>query len=125
MGKRKREYIRLPEKLAATLACLLPQEIRDDLRRRKVPASEVISLFHFDHIALHAFGGSDLWHNLDPKTVEIHREKSKRDTSIAAKAVRIDKKWAEFTSRNLPHFKSQKKPSRWPSRKIQSRGFGR
>lgn len=112
---RKRNYIPPPEKLAATLACLLPQEIRDDLRGRKVPASEVLSLFHFDHIVLHALGGSDLWWNLDPKMVEIHREKSKRDTSIVAKTKRIDKKWSDIVP--------ETKRKQWPKQKIQSRGF--
>lgn len=121
--KRKRAYVPLPEKLAATLACLLPQEQRDDLRSRKVPASEVLSLFHFDHIVLHAFEGSDLWWNLDPKLVAPHQEKSKRDTAIVAKAKRIDKKWTEFTSSVLSPKSTTKSSHRWPTRKLQSRGF--
>lgn len=113
--KRRRAYISFPEKLAATLACLLTQEHRDDLRSRKVPASEVLSLFHFDHVVLHAFEGSDLWWNLDPKLVEPHREKSKRDTSIVAKAKRLDKKWSDIAP--------ESKKKAWPKRKLQSRGF--
>lgn len=120
---RRRNYIPLPEKLAATLACLLPQADRDDLRNRKVPASYVLSLFQFDHLALHAFGGSDEWHNLDPKLIAPHKEKSKGDTSIAAKAKRIDKKWQEFTAEHLSHPKPSKKPSKWPKQKLKSRGF--
>ncbi len=117
---RKRDYVRLPEKLAATLACLLPQEVRDDLRNRKVPAPEVISLFNFDHIVLHAFDGSDLWFNLDPKLIQPHREKSKKDTSIVAKAKRIDKKWAEFTSKVLAKPQSIEKKHKWPKRKFRN-----
>ena len=120
--KRKRAYIPLPEKLAATLACLLPQEIRNNLRSQKVPASDVLALFQFDHIVLHSIGGSDTWENLDPKLVEIHREKSKRDTSIVAKAKRIDEKWNRFMVK-IGSQKKGKKPTTWAKRKLQSRGF--
>src|ERR1700730_3303621 len=82
---RKRSYIPFPERLAAALACLLPAEQRDDLRARKVPAEEVLALFNFDHIVLHAFDGEDRWSNLDPKLVAPHREKSRHDTAIVAK----------------------------------------
>jgi len=112
--KRPRKHIPFPEKLAATLACLLTQEHRDDLRSRKVPASEVLSLFHFDHIVLHAFGGEDSWWNLDPKLVAPHKEKSKIDTSIVAKAKRLDKKWSDI---------APKPKKSWHKRKLQSRGF--
>lgn len=115
---RKRDYVRLPEKLAATLVCLLPQELRDDLRNRKIPASEVIALFNFDHIVLHAIGGSDEWHNLDPKLVQPHREKSKQDTAIVAKAKRIDKKWLPFVTAMASGEKPPKRISRWPKRKV-------
>lgn len=91
----ERAYIPFPERLAATLACLLPQEQRDQMRRARVEAQAVISLFHFDHIELHAIGGSDLWWNLDPKEVAPHREKSRGDTSIVAKSKRIRRKQAE------------------------------
>lgn len=117
MSNRKRDYIPLPEKLAATLACFLPQDQRDDLRSRKVPASEVLSLFHFDHIVLHAFDGSDLWWNLDPKLVKSHREKSKRDTSIVAKAKRLNRKWAN--PKKVEDFFKRKKY--WPKKKMESR----
>lgn len=122
---RKRNYIPLPEKLAAALACLLPQELRDDLRDRKVSSSTVLEMFQWDHIHLHSLGGSDAWENLNPVLVAVHKEKSRRDTSIAAKAKRIDKKWQEFTAENLSHPKPTKKPSKWPKQKIQSRGFNR
>jgi len=117
---RPRKYIPYPEKLAATLACLLTQEHRDDLRGRKVPASEVLSLFHYDHLALHCFGGSDEWWNLNPILAQPHREKSKRDTAIAAKAVRIDKKWSEFTLAMAKGIKPPKRKSKWPKRKFGS-----
>jgi hypothetical protein len=86
---RARKHIRLGTKLAAALACLLPQDQRDDLRRRQVHEDEVLALFEFDHLGLHALMGSDEWWNLDPKLERPHREKSGRDTSIVAKVNRI------------------------------------
>jgi len=68
----------------------LPQAERDDLRRRRVSAQSVIGLWEFDHVVLHAFGGADEWWNLDPKLKAVHREKSRRDTSIVAKTKRIE-----------------------------------
>lgn len=99
------------------MACLLPQEIRDEMRAQKAPASAVLSSFDWDHVILHCFGGEDFWWNLDPKIRAIHREKSKLDTKIAAKAKRIDKKWSDSAPRT--------KKKQWPKQKIQSRGFGR
>ena len=117
---RPRKHIPLSEKLAATLACLLTQEHRDSLRGRKASASEVLSLFHFDHIELHAFNGSDSWFNLDPKLVNLHREKSKADTSIVAKIRRIDKKWSEFMTKTTTKPKKLEKKYKWPKRKLES-----
>ena len=50
--RQKRKPIRKDEYLAAALACLLPQEQRDELRRARVPAQDVIRLFSPDHIGL-------------------------------------------------------------------------
>src|SRR5258706_14121138 len=76
-------------KLAAALACLLPQRDRDILRACAVPADDILRRFEWDHVRLHAFGGSDAWQNIDPKLKEVHREKSRRDTSIVAKVKRL------------------------------------
>lgn len=120
--KRPRKYITLPDRLAAALACLLPQDERARLRAEQVPAKVVIALFHFDHLHLHTFGGSDKWFNLDPKLVAVHREKSRRDTSIAAKAVRIDEKWQEFhrimAAGRKKWTSPPKRKSAWPSKKF-------
>src|SRR5580692_9839748 len=86
---RKRKAIRKDEYLAAALACLLPQNRRDALRAAKVPAKEVIRLFSPDHIWLYSLGGPDLWWNLDPKLRPAHAEKSRGDTTIAAKVKRL------------------------------------
>lgn len=79
----------MKQRLAAALACLLPPMRRDELRRLHAKAEDVLSLFEFDHVVLHAHDGSDEWWNLDPKHVAAHREKSRRDTSIVAKVKRL------------------------------------
>jgi hypothetical protein len=87
----KRSPIRPQEYLAAALACLLPQEQRDILRRDKVPAASVIRLFSPDHIGLHCFEepDRDLWYNLNPMLRVLHKEKSRIDTGKAAKVKRL------------------------------------
>lgn len=115
---RKRDHIKPTEYLAAALACLLPQEHRDELRNAKVEAKVVIALFHRDHIVLHAHDGSDLWWNLDPKLALDHIEKSKRDTSIAAKVKRVNKepeKWRGLIGPKSIIDKSKPKKA-WPKR---------
>jgi hypothetical protein len=126
MGRRKRDYIPYRERLAAALACLLPPMRRDELRRYKATADDVLSLFHFDHIELHALNGSDAWWNLDPKMVGPHREKSRQDTAIVAKVKRLSAEHEDFRRRVLSPIKRASKPkSKWPKRKLQSRGFPR
>lgn len=118
---RPRKHIPLTERLAMALACLLPQEQRDDLRARKVPAKSIISLFEADHIVLHALGGSDFWWNLHPTLRMQHREKSRRDTSICAKVKRLQYPRVAKT-------KIAARPNPWPPRgvrKLQSRPFER
>ena len=118
-SKRKRSYIPYPERLAAALVCFLTQEHRDELRRNRVPAKVIISLFTNDHIVLHALGGSDKWWNLDPRIRgEELKKKDNRDTSIVAKVRRIianPDKWRAIT-------KSKRRPRRakraWPKRKF-------
>lgn len=116
---RRRSYIPFPVKLAATLACLLPQDQRDDLRSRKVSHKEVLRLFHFDHIVLHAIDGADDWWNLDPKQAETHKVKSRDDTKIVAKIKRIAKKQEELRRKLLKPKNRRAKP--WG---LRSRGFG-
>lgn len=94
---RKRRHIPTKQKLAAALACLLPQETRDQLRHHEQGADTVIALFEWDHAVLHALGGSDEWQNLTPMLKGAHREKSRTDTSKVAKVRRIDDKWRAFT----------------------------
>jgi len=122
MAKRKRKHIPREQLLASALASLLPQDMRDVLRARKASAKEVIRLFTPDHIALHCFGGSDRWWNLDMRLrgVEL-KTKDRADTSRAAKAIRIDTKWQSFT-RSLYNKKKPRPPNRyrWPKRAFPS-----
>lgn len=115
----KRKAIRKDDYFAAALACLLPQAKRDELRAAKVPAQTVIRLFSPDHIHLHSLGGSDQWWNLDPRLRPAHAEKSKRDTSIAAKVKRLLGETCTGPKRPIPQ-----RANPWPprgSRKILSR----
>lgn len=98
----------------------------------------MIALFQFDHIVLHAMEGEDRWWNLDPLEIAPHREKSRHDTSIVAKAKRIakretahlqvmvDKLTDDYTrDRKFVVRRKRKIPSRvnpWPKgRKLRSR----
>jgi hypothetical protein len=114
--KRARKYISLRERLAAALSLLLPQEQRDDLRARQVPAKTVIALFEPDHNVLHALGGKDRWWNLTPLLKAPHREKSRRDTSIVAKVRRLKPEQKEFLRRVLakPCGKKRERTGNWP-----------
>ena len=93
--RRKRKAVPLAEQLAAALACLLPQEQRDELRRAKVSAKAVIRLFSPDHIGLHCFEAKDRdkWHNLTPMLRGPHKEKSRKDCGIAAKVKRLQRQF--------------------------------
>lgn len=118
-GQRRRNYIPLPEKLASALACLLPQEVRDDLRRRKVPAQEVISIFEIDHVQHHSLDGVDSWWNLDPRIKADHQEKTRKiDIPAIAKVKRNEKKWGQFMSAIGSGTKPEKRQpkSKWPKR---------
>lgn len=122
MSKRKRKHISVKTLLAAALAALLPQEQRDQLRRDRVPADTVIRLFTPDHVALHAFGGSDLWWNLDMRLRGADlKAKDAADTSRAAKAVRIDETWSKFTRALASRRKPPKRKSRWARRPFKPR----
>ena len=111
---RTRKAIPLEQQLAAALACLLPQDQRDALRAAKVPAKTVIRLFSPDHIHLHSLGGSDRWWNLDPKQRPAHADKSRQDTSIAAKVKRLAQKPKAAIPDNAKHRTWGTPLVRWP-----------
>lgn len=122
--KRARKYVSLREKLAAALSMLLPQEVRDDLRARKVPAKVVIGMFDQDHVIFHAIGGPDKWWNFTPMLRGPHREKSRRDKSTISKMDRVSAAHDDFRRRALAIEKKPRERSRWPQgRRLQSRPF--
>lgn len=117
----RRRKIGTKTKLAAALLMLghIPYE-----DAKLMTADQIISLFHFDHGILHAFEPINEPWNLTPRLIKAHREKSRRDTSIVAKAKRIDQ-WAALAPLIQKQKKATKQPSKWPKRKMQSRGFSR
>lgn len=129
-GRRRRKHIPLAERLASALADTLAQEERDALRAAKVPAQVVLRMFTPDHVVLHCHGGADKWWNLTMRRrgAEL-RAKDARDTSIAAKSVRIGPAWRKFTRDVLGPKKRRprrREPrSRWASRPLRSKGENR
>lgn len=120
---RKRAHIPLTELLASALADKLPRAERDDLRARKVPASDVIRMFTPDHIILHCWDGPDAWWNIDMRRrgPEL-KAKDAADTSRAAKAIRLADGFNEYRRRLLAKARGESKTqSRWPKRKLVSR----
>jgi hypothetical protein len=126
--KRARKHIAIAEKLASALADRLPQHERDALRASRVPAQQIIRMFTPDHNVLHTHGGSDKWFNLTMRRrgPEL-KAKDNRDTSIAARAVRLSDEHEDFRRRVLaPVKRPRERKSRFPQgRKLQSRGFQR
>lgn len=118
-----RSYISLTERLAAALSCLLPQEIRDDLRSRRVPAVEVIALFDMHHIRFHSIDRDDRWHNLHPMLRAEHKARTPKDISAIAKVKRLARIADEASRRLLAKEpgKSARPKSKWPSRPMKSR----
>lgn len=118
MTTRKRSYIPLQERLAATLACLLPSWKRDIFRHGRLPAKDVISIFTFDHIHLHSLNGSDKWWNLDPRErgTEL-KKKDSLDTTIAAKTKRLAADHEDFRRRVLVVRKRKKRKQKQEKRK--------
>jgi hypothetical protein len=131
----KRAHINMETKLAAALL----QHLRfDDEKKELVPlisyeesktltARQIISRFHLDHGIPHAHGGPDEPWNLTFRAVEDHRKKTaKHDVPRMKKGDRIARANDEHVRRLLAKDRGEPKPpSRWPSRKIKSRGFER
>ncbi len=119
----RRAHITLKTKLASALLALghVPYE-----HAKAMSEDMLISLYQFDHNQLHAFGGPDAFWNLAPVLIAPHREKNKRDKAITSKADRLDRINAEHQRRLLAKDRGEAKPpSRWGTRKLQSRPFNR
>jgi hypothetical protein len=90
-------HIKVDERVAAALSQLLPDDVRADMRKRKAPAREVISLFELDHNVYFAWAEGDEvneWHNLTWLEKGVHREKTRIDQGKIAKVRRHAKKEA-------------------------------
>jgi hypothetical protein len=85
----KRKAIPLEQQLAAALACLLPQDKRDALRRERAPAKKVLRLFTMHHVNFFALGGGSSWFNLHPMTREDHDDRFAADVAAIAKVKRL------------------------------------
>ncbi len=119
----RRRAISLKTKLASALLALGHIPYDDAVLMSE---DQFISLYHFDHAKLHAIDPDDRFFNLTPMLIAEHRIKSRKDTSIVAKTKRIESKWKAFTATMAtPRAKRKKPKSRWPSRKIQNRGWRR
>lgn len=141
-GRKPRKNPTLAERLGSALLTICrPDEtgklipvIHPD-RAKTMSIAEIVSVFEFDHVVLHCFGGSNHPSNLVPRPKAEHREKSRRDTSIAAKDKRLSPAHEAFQRRILvksgqaepdeEHITDvSKKPSRkLQGRKLQSRRF--
>lgn len=119
-----RAHINMETKLASALLALghIPY---DDAKL--MTARQVCSLYAFDHNILHAIEANNAFWNLTPRLIVAHRQKSKRDTGIVAKAKALTKDQEDFRRKALarPCGQKRERSSRWPSRKIQSRGFAK
>jgi hypothetical protein len=123
MGGIKRHGICLSVKLAACLLEILRLKGKpiDMARAKTMSAQEIISLFDFNHIVLHANGGpADPW-NLEPLLRAEHRERTARiDIPAAAKARRIESKHQAFREqilrKTLPSNEGEKPKRPWPKR---------
>ncbi|MBC6444593.1 MAG: hypothetical protein GDA50_04065 [Alphaproteobacteria bacterium GM202ARS2] len=87
----QRDYIPYPERLAAALAELLPEDVRNDLRARQVPAKDVIALFEADHNVAVKLGGPGKWWNLTYMRPKFHKVKSRHDRRMIAQAGRYER----------------------------------
>jgi hypothetical protein len=105
-----RAKIPLKTKLAAALCNMLrPDEsgnlvpVIDYESAKNMTEDQVLSIFHFDHYptAKHQ-GGEDAHHNLVPRPILEHREKTaKVDIPAAAKSDRLSEVQQEFRRRML------------------------
>ena len=90
---RRRRTANMTERLAAAYLALklVPEPLASSGN-----AKEIVAYVEADHNILHCLGGDTRPQNLNLLPQPLHREKSRRDTSIAAKVKRIADAHAEF-----------------------------
>lgn len=127
-----RDYIRLKTKLAAALCCMLEDDgngqfvpiiPHDDAKR--MTEDQVLSLFQWDHYPIRkADGGSDAHHNLTPRLIVPHRQKTATvDVPQLAKTRRLIEAQEEFRRKVLarPCGQKRERSGKIPSRPFQKR----
>ncbi len=77
----------------------------------------------FDHVHQLAMGGADDLEGIFAKHIKCHKRKTARDAAARGKVRRLTKKESEFRSRLLAKSEDHARVSKWPTRKMQSRGF--
>jgi hypothetical protein len=91
-GKRRRCFNQTERLAAAYLALgLVPEPLAST-----GSAKDICHYVEADHNLLHALGGDTRPQNCNLLPRPVHAEKSKRDTTIAAKSKRLTEKLAEF-----------------------------
>ena len=126
-----RRHISKTTKLAAALLTIVRPDDTGQLvpvipreEAKGLTAEQIVARFEFDHIELHALGGSDHPSNLFPRPTVEHREKSRKDTSAVAKVRRLSREQEEFRARLLCKGAApDQAPPRRPKRRIPSRPF--
>ena len=132
---RRRDYIPLKTRLAATLCEMLTDDGTGKLVKIipyddavLMTEDQVISLFQFDHAILHAHEGTDVFWNLTPRLIRAHRRKTaKVDLPEIAHIKRVQEAEAAFRASLLAKDRGEPRPkSRWPKRAFpKNRKMGR
>lgn len=117
---RARAHVGLKTKLAAAIATMF---LTHD-EAKALSEDQVLSLVAWDHDPIpHAHGGEDAHHNLVPRMIPNHRQKTaKVDVPMIAKTKRLTKEHEEFQRRILtPRDERPVQKSRWASRPFPKR----
>ena len=110
----RRKHLTLKTKLASALMALGYVPYADC---KQMTEEQFLSLFQYDHNALHVHDGTDEYWNLTPMLIVAHREKTKRDAGVIAKVRKLTRAQEE-TRRILlkPTGHKRERSSRWPKR---------
>lgn len=96
-------YIPKKEKIAALLVELLPEGMRLDLYKRKVPAEDILRMFEWDHYPRRFVdGGSNEWHNIRPMRPMDHLIKTAKDKAELAKTDRLHGRTKNKPKKKIP-----------------------
>ena len=133
-GRVSRAHINLKTKLASALCQMVRYDEEQAAFVRIIPheqaktltEDQILARFEFHHDPIpKAHDGPDVHWNLTPLPKAKHREiTAKIDIPRIAKGKRLSKQQNAFRRRLLARSEGEALPaSRWPKRKLQSRGF--